>query len=82
MARSDSERLARLLDIRDLIDDALYASAGNADVVEYTTQDGRKVTRSRISAHNELEKLERQIAMFERRVNGRSVNRVSLRRRP
>lgn len=80
MPRSHSERLELLKSTRDCLDDALAASAADATVVSYTTQDGRSTTRSRIQVIEELNALEKKIAKLELNVNGPAANYASKRR--
>ena len=70
MPRSDTQRLDLLKRTRDRIDDALFDSATAADVVSYTCQDGRTVSRSRIQAQGDLDAIEKRIQKLELRQNG------------
>ena len=81
MARSNEQRLTLLQDTRDRIEDALYRTASTADVISYTTPEGRKVDRNRKQAQSELDDIERRIQKLELRQNGAASNRAVLRRR-
>lgn len=81
--RSDAERLDILKQTRDAVDDALLASADNADVISYMTPVGnRSVQRNRLRAIEEQADREKSIQQLEMRVNGAASNRLVLRRRP
>jgi hypothetical protein len=75
MPRSDSERLTKLKEIRDAIEDALLTGA--SDVVRYRIGD-REVERRRTDAAQTLAELEQQIAGLELAVNGRARNALRL----
>lgn len=79
MARSVTQRIAVLEDMRDAIEDALAASASSSDVISYSVA-GRTVTRNRIQAHQELTELENRIGRLQMQVNGPAVNKAVLRR--
>ena len=82
MALSDSETLELLRGDVDTLRATLRASSGTADVVSYTTDSGRNVTRSRKSVLDEIKSINKDIRELELRENGPAINRTVLRRRP
>lgn len=79
MPRSESERLTKLQEIRDAIEDSLLSGA--SDVIRYKIAD-REVERSRSEATRVLADLNQQISALELAVNGRARNRIRLARHP